>query len=130
MDLDALLKADAAAREFEHKIERRTFRLRTPTEFEFRDLYSRASAGGHINLPRAIRWTVEAACIGWSGVTVGDLLPRLPDDEAKKDAVPFSAQALELLVENRLDWADELVAELQRRRAARTKETRAAAKNS
>lgn len=110
MDAAELARRAAAAREFEHEIEGRTWRLRIPTRVEETLIQLKYAADG----PGAIAFaTVYGAVVGWKKVTIGDALP---GDEAAKDEAPWSPETVAAVLGDHQGWAEALYLELDRRR--------------
>lgn len=125
MDLAEIARRYYAALEIEHRIGARTFRLRMPTRHERRKLIAVAApavidqgreptAAEKLEIAQEL---LSRALIGWEGVTVRDVL----GTEAADDPLPWSVEAVALLLAARDDWAAELQAALtdamQRRNA-------------
>lgn len=104
------LKARALkAREFSHTIGECEFTLRTPTRTEVREV-TRARGLMHFDtdslaLPLLRQYLLLSALVGWTGVRV---LHVLPDDLEARDPLPWSGDAVSLLLDAQADWADEL----------------------
>lgn len=103
MDLAQLKAAAAAAREFTVALAGadgglpKSMALRLITAHEAEQLaLGGASALSNVQLLRA---TLEHSVIGWQGVLASDVVPGQPDEP-----LPFSAEALRLLLDERPDW--------------------------
>lgn len=118
MSLDALLAKSAAARAFDVQYEGRTYKCRLPTPFE-----QRRTTHQFVKDDRSIdflgfeRALVDAAVLGWEGVTERDFLPESETDAA----VEFSAAALKALLDLRLDVLDALLDDFRAKLAERSK---------
>jgi hypothetical protein len=131
MDALADLKARALrAREFTHGIGECQFTLRTPTRTEVREV---TRARGLLNfdtdalaLPLLRQYLLLSALVGWTGVRVSDVLRAEP---AARDPLPWSADAVSLLLDAQPDWADELGGVLLEQLHQRTASVDADAKN-
>ena len=110
MDALAELKARALkAREFTHTIGECEFTLRTPTRTEVREV-TRARGLMHFDtdalaLPLLRYYLLLGALVGWSGVRV---LHVLREEPAARDPLPWSPDAVPLLLDAQPNWADAL----------------------
>lgn len=119
MDAAAFKAQLDAARGFTAEAGGASFRLRLPTEHAWRlALEQHRDDRGRLLEARAFRAVLDAALVGWEGVTGRTVSPAAP-----ADPLPFSPDARALLLDHRQDIADELAValglELSRRRAAR-----------
>lgn len=128
-DLLADLRARALkAREFTHTVGECAFTVRTPTRQEVRQtaldhgLHQMDAAEF-----RVLEYHLAArAVVGWTGVRVRDLLPA----DGDPTPVPWSADAVALLLDAQPDWCDALAQALLARLGARNQALEDDAKNS
>lgn len=130
MDVGDIQRRAAAAREFEHAIGERRFRLRIPTAHEVQVEMLRAGGDdpGRQMVALAVmqRAIMERAIVGWSGVTSADLLP---DETGATDSVEHAPVLVALLLDAQPAVADELTNVLIQRVAERNARIEAARKN-
>jgi hypothetical protein len=141
MDLEDIARRQRAAREFTHPVGGAQFTLRILTAHERRCELMRLvelpppSADG-APAPRELtgaqlelltRRVTERSIVGWDGVTVAHLLPA--DPAAPADAVPWSEQAVPLLLDAQPDWERALRAAIAQRSVPRADAEEADAKN-
>jgi len=130
MDIADIQRRAAAAREFEHAVGERRFRLRIPTAHEAQVEMLRAGGGNPSSEMVALavmhRALVERAVIGWSGVTTADLLP---EESAATETVEYAPVLVPLLLDAQPTLALDLAEVLVQRTAARTARIEAARKN-
>jgi hypothetical protein len=128
MDLQDLKRLALAAREFSMAAGSVQFTLRIPTQHEV-TIASRRSgihalqddAAAHVVLQRAL---LLLAVVGWSGLTVADVLPGQPPEPLE-----WSAGAIELVLDTHPEWEAKLASALIERMAARQGVKDTAAKN-
>lgn len=126
MPLVELKAAIEAARQFTVPLGAATFTLRLPSEHDCRVRLERhRDAAGVPLFTEAARALLDTALVGWSGVTEADLF-----EGAAATPLPFSVEARALLLDHRLDWADELTIALSAKRQQRAEQREAARKNS
>lgn len=134
MDLDTLKRRATAAREFQVAVgpqdALRQFTLRVPTPHEVKVAASRAGVASvledqaaHVLLQRAL---LLLAVVGWSGVTVGDVLPQA---EQSTDALELESGAVELVLDANPEWEKVLGNALYERMTQRRAQKDTAAKN-
>jgi hypothetical protein len=124
-DLTTLAAQIEASRRFTHSVGARTFALLQPTEHAIRTAQEdTVGAQGVIHHTRSARALLNAALVGWEGVTLADIDPSLG-----ADALPFSTAAVPLLLDNNQDIADELGVAILRRNRERALARDNAAKN-
>lgn len=125
MDIGAFKAQLDAARGFEHTAAGASFRLQLPSDHAWRlALESHRDAHGRLLEARALRAVLDAALVGWGGVTAATILPG-----AGADPIAFSAEARALLLDHRQDIADELAIALGLRIAERRAAREAVTKN-
>jgi len=125
MDFAAFKAQLEATRSFEAEVAGARFRLRLPSQHAWRrELEQHRDEHGRLLEARAFRAVLDAALVGWAGVTAA-----LIDPAAASDAVPFSADARTLLLDCRQDIADALIVALGNRLADARQAREAAAKN-
>ncbi len=93
VDVEELVNLSKRSREFKHQCEARIYTLRTPTDHEMRVYYLRHAADG-ANAMLVQREAVEGAIVGWSGVTMRDLMRDQPPAE-----VPFDRRLIPALLD-------------------------------
>lgn len=121
-----IISALDASRRFEADSAGARFTLQLPSEHAWRvAMQSHRDAQGRTISAKAMRQIAEEATLGWSGVTLGHLVP-----DGGAEQVPFSREALALLLEHRQDICDELAVELGRRTSERRERLEGARKNS
>lgn len=126
MDFSDFKARLARAREFEVEAGGIKFRLRMPPEHAWRlALEDSKGPEGRFRQQRVSRSLLEQALIGWEGLLAKHLLPGEGDE-----VVPFSAEAVPVLLDERPDIADQLVLSLTKRMNERRAELEAARKNS
>ena len=103
--------------------------LRIPTQHEV-DVAARRSVVGagddqaaHVVLSRSL---LLLGVVGWSGVTVGDVLP---DSAEAADVLPYEPGAVELLLDAQPEWAQAMYTALIDRMVKRKEAKDTAAKN-
>lgn len=102
-----------------------TFRCMRPLEFEWRLAEDNArNAHGRTNVTQAFFAVVSKAVTGWSGAKERHLVP-----EAGEDALAYSEEAKQLLLQARQDLCDELSVRLAEEVRAWSAKARAAEKN-
>lgn len=130
MDIVDLQRRAAAAREFEHAIGERRFRLRIPTSHEVQVEVLRAGGGNpaaeQVALAIMQRAIIERAIVGWSGVTTADILP---EESAAVETVEHAPVLVALLLDAQPAIAAELTDVLVKRAAERNARIEAARKN-
>lgn len=130
MDIVDLQRRAAAAREFEHSIGERRFRLRLPTTHEVQIEILRAGGGEpgkeQVALALMQRSVLERSIVGWSGVTTGDMLPGEPVEYETVDYVPV---LVPLLLDAQPEILRELTEALVAKAAERNARIEAARKN-
>lgn len=125
MDLGEFKAKLERSRELEAKVGGATFRLRLPSEHAWRVASEEHRRDdGRVKNEQASRALLQAAVLGWEGVTEGDLLL-----DGGTEPLPFSAEALGMLLDERQDIADELTLALMKRLSQRRGEVEAARKN-
>lgn len=102
MEFAELKAAAERARRFTHEIDGRRFELVTPTQFAV-DVLTEDKR----TLSRVSRAVLLAALRGWSNVTTDDL--NLAAGEVTREPLVYSAEAAELLLDERPDWQIDLV---------------------
>jgi hypothetical protein len=128
MDLAELQQRARKAREFEHAIDDCGFTLRTPTRLELRQcMHERglnpAEQSGVV-LSLLQQYLLERYLIGWKGVRDRHVLP-----DAGDAPLPWSADAVRLVLDAQPEWADALGARLLASVAERRAGLEADAKN-
>lgn len=128
MDLADLQFRARAQREFAVACDHASFTLRRPYPFdvalaERRARESHPPGASIIALERAL---LRAAIVGWEGVNVSDVLEQPPEPD---ESLPWHADAVELLLNARPEWASQLSTELFSRLAAAREAQESAAKN-
>jgi hypothetical protein len=130
MELADIQRRAAAAREFEHPVGERSFRLRIPTQHEVQVEVLRAGGGDlgkeHVALALMQRAVLERAIIGWQGVTTADLLP---GEQLEYETADFASMLVPLLLDAMPDVARELTEALIAMAAERNAKIEAARKN-
>jgi hypothetical protein len=128
MDLDNLRRRAVAARRFDVPIDGVVVTLEIPTRHASKLAYSRAGmVEGDNSATTMIRWTravLVMAVAGWSGVTERHVLP-----DGGDEPVPFSADAVDLVLDARPEWEEALAAAVLDRLAQRRAIEDTAAKN-
>jgi hypothetical protein len=126
MDLSEFKDKLAKAREFEVKSGGATFRMRLPSEHAWRvAVEEHRRETGRVKNEQASRALLQGAMLGWDGVTEKHLLL-----EGGDEPLPFSAEALLMVLDERQDIADELSVALMNRLKERSAQVEAARKNS
>jgi hypothetical protein len=124
MELSAILEQIERERRVEIPAGGATFQVKLPSEYAWRvAIESHTDAAGRTQFAAVSRVVLEAAVVGWSGVTARHF--GLSNDEA----VACSAQALLSLLEWRSDISDDLITEISRLRRERAAKFEAAQKN-
>ena len=128
MDLAELKARAQAARQFDVAIGECSFTLRAPTRLELRqallrhDIDPRTQSA--LQLAVLQRYLLHAFLVGWMGVRESDVLP-----DAGSAPLPWSADAVPLLLDAQPDWADELGGALMTAVHDRAERAQAEAKN-
>lgn len=121
MDAAALAAAARKALEFTHEIDECTFTLLTPTRTQVRECAYRhkldLTDDNSVVLPLLQRYLLDTHLIGWTGVRDLHVLPT-----AGTDPLPWTRDALALLLDAQPQWADALGARLLARMSARNAE--------
>ena len=126
MDFAELKRQIEASRQTEAKLGAATFKLRLPEEHVWCVANeTHRDAHGHTMESRASREVLDAALIGWEGVTLQDLL-----QDAPAEPLPFSPAAKTELLNSRQDVADLLAMTLGLKIIERRETREAARKNS
>lgn len=117
MDLAAIKSQIEKAREFDAEYGGVKFKLRLPSEHAWRMITEdHLDEKGRVQNARAARSLLEVALIGWDGLKAEHLLKG-----AGEVAVPYSSEAISLLLDERGDVVDHfaklLVVKLGQRRA-------------
>ncbi len=130
MEVADIQRRAAAAREFEHAVGERKFRLRLPSSHEIQVEVLRAGGGQpgkeYVALAVMQRAVLEGAVIGWSGVTTADMLPGEPVEFETVDYVPV---LVPLLLDAQPELASALTEALVARASERNAKIEAARKN-
>lgn len=123
IDLADLRMRAQRVREFSHPVGEAVFQLRHPNRFEAERLWGRHRD----DIVGGMRELVAVSLIGWEGVLVRDALP-----ESKQGAepLPFSPDAVELVLDERTDWIQALGEAIAMRMSARRESVEADRKNS
>lgn len=125
MDFPAFKAQLEAARRLEHTVGAMTFSVTLPTEYQSRVVFEEnRDALGRVEFTKAFRALGSRTVTGWRGVTQRDF-----SADAPADAVPFSAEAREFLLDIRQDVCDELGTFVSARMKERRDKLEAAAKN-
>lgn len=128
MDLAELKAAALAARQFQAAIGECSFTLRTPTRLELRELLRRHAIEPDTDSPVVMsllrHYLVHAFLVGWMGVRNCHIVA-----DAGTDPLPWSADAVPLLMDAQPDWADTLGRALMEAVAERAQRIEADAKN-
>lgn len=128
MDLAELRQRAQEARQFEVAVGDCSFTLRTPTRLELRELLLQRgldpAAGSSMVLPLLQQYLLLRFVVGWTGVRESHVLP-----EAGSAPLPWSAEAVALVLDAQPDWADTLGAALLASVAERGARIEAEAKN-
>lgn len=125
MDLATIKAQIEKSREFEESYAGAKFRLRLPSEHYWRLITEdHMDSEGRVQNARAARKLLEAALIGWEGLTAEHLLKG-----AGEQAVPYSSEAISLLLDERGDVVDHLAKLLVRKLGARRAQQEASRKN-
>jgi hypothetical protein len=126
MDLAELKARALAARQFEVAIGECNFTLRTPTRLELREALLRHGIDVHSALALVLlqRYLLHAFVVGWSGVRVNDILA-----DADSAPLPWSADAVPLLLDAQPEWSDTLGTALMAAVYDRSERIEAEAKN-
>lgn len=131
MDMEATIRAlrtdGEAARRTTREVEGAKFSILHPTEHEMRCAHERfRDDQGRTISSAAMRYLLERAITGWSGVTTH----HLGHVSAEAVPVPFAPDTLAMLLDGRQEIADELGATLYVFHKERADAIRAARKNS
>jgi len=121
-----ILQAAKAARTYMHEIEGRSFVLMLPTWLDSRIAYLVAGArrDDPAFIHRMLREELKMALVGWSSVTVDDLLK-----DGDSTLAVFDPDLVPILLDGHNDWSDALQIELSRRIGERDGIFEAAQKN-
>ncbi len=123
IDLADLRMRAQRVREFTHQEGDVTFQLRHPNRFESERLWSRHRD----DVVGGMRELVAVSLLGWDGVLVRDALP---ESKHGDDPLPFSAEAVELVLDERTDWIQAIGQAIALRMSARRESVEADRKNS
>lgn len=111
MELADLKRFALAAREFSHSVgdPARQISLRVPTQHQI-DLAARRSGLSSLSDDQAANVVLSRSLlllgvVGWSGITVGDVLP---GNAQSAEPLPWEAGAVELLLDAQPEWAQEM----------------------
>ena len=128
MDLAELKAKAQSAREFEVAIGECSFKLRTPTRLELREAMLRRGVdpGAQSALVLALvqQYLLLSFLVGWAGPRFRDVV-----EDAGDAPLPWSADAVTLLLDAQPQWADTLGAALLSSIAERSARIEAEAKN-
>lgn len=128
MDAADIRAAAQRAREFTHAIGERVFTLRAPTRTELRETIRAhglmSAAGDVMALPLLNHYLLLRGLVGWVGVRLCDL-----GFSADTAPLPWSADAVAVLLDAQPEWADQMGAALLTRSQQRTAAAEADAKN-
>lgn len=130
MDWADVARRANAARELSHAIDGRSFRLRLPTQEQVRILVLQHGTPGTASDAELAEWLrfgrelLEAALVGWDGVTLADIL-----EGADADPVEWDAAGVPLLLDAQPDWSTELQRVVNEAMVARRERIEAARKN-
>lgn len=105
IDLADLRLRAQRARRFEHTVDGRAFELVYPSKFEAERIWARHER----DTASALRDLVAASITGWTGVLVGDAVP---EHKRAAEPLPYSAEAVALLLDERTDWIKALGMEI------------------
>jgi hypothetical protein len=104
MDFVSLKTQIEKSRELEVKSGGVTFRMRLPTEYRWRQVTEKhTDENGVVRKSSVGRELTEAALLAWEGLKAEHILAG-----AGEEAVPFSVDAVLLLLDERQDMADDL----------------------
>ena len=123
IDLADLRMRALRVREFHAHAGEALFQLRFPNRFEAERLWSRHRD----DMVAGMRELVAVSLIGWEGVLVRDALP---ESKQGDEPLPFSPEAVELLLDERTDWIQILSEKIAIRMSARRESVEADRKNS
>jgi hypothetical protein len=119
MELDDIKRLAKAARQIGVKAGPGAFTLQVPTKLQISIAYMEAGGGGTLRgatLLRYWRALLLLAVVGWSGVPLSAVLEGQPDT----DDLPYSPDAVELLLDAQPEWeqllTDTLIDALNKRR--------------
>ena len=128
MDATTLLARLDQAREFTVPVGDWSFRMRLPTDFACRRAAMAQADDGPAATQDMVRQIVQTSVLGWTGPTVGALLP---DAGAEADtALPFTPATCAALLDHRLEVFDALITAFAAERRRRDEAKQAALKNS
>jgi len=123
---EVILQAAKAARTYAQEIEGRSFTLQMPSQHDMRVNYLRAGADADdpALVYLVLRESLEKSLVGWSGITVDDLLKN-----GDKSSADFNVELVPVLLDAQDDWREALDKELTKRLAERNGSIEAAQKN-
>lgn len=125
MDYEKAKAQIEASRRLEHTVDGVTFQVTLPTSYAVRVfLDAHRDVYGRRDFVRSARDVVNAAVIGWTGLTLRHFIP-----EGPPETVDFSPEARTDLIETRQDIADVLSDWILSRCAERNEKLEAAVKN-
>lgn len=127
MDLEALKARLAAGRQVKETVDAIEFSIVLPTPHAMRAKFDEnVSPGYRVRQAKVSREILDDAIVGWQGMTERHFLP----DGSTAIAVPFSAEARAMFLDEREDLADVLAIRVYARMAERKEQLQAAEKNS
>jgi len=125
MDFSSLKALLDAARSFEVEVDGARFKLMLPTDYACRvAIENHRNAAGDVVGSKSAREILDAAVVGWDGVKTSHFSP-----EMDGEAMPFSVPARTVLLDVRVDIADQLTNEIAERIEQRRARMEAARKN-
>ena len=128
MDLAELKLKAQAAREFQVPIGECSFTLRTPTRLELRELLLQRgldpASRSSMVVPLLQQYMLHRFLMGWTGVRCSHVHP-----DAGADPLPWSVEAVPLVLDAQPEWADTLGAEILQAVSERGARLEAEAKN-
>jgi hypothetical protein len=126
MDARELIQRLQASRERMLEAAGATFRVALPTDHAWRTtIEAHRNAEGLLQEAKAFRAILDAAIIGWEGVTAALLL----GEEGGDEPLPFSPDARAALLDHRQDIADQIVILIADAMRTRRKQRETQAKN-
>lgn len=126
MDLAEFKAKLARSREVEVEIDGAKFLMRLPTEHAWRvAAEEHRGPGGRVKTHQVHRTLVEAALVGWEGVTENHVLLN-----GSAELVPFDGDTRAILLDERLDIADQLTMKMMGKVKERAAKLETARKNS